>query len=941
MAELRKICRILFFVGLFVFVTSQDPGTDPCAGNLCADGSTCYPASMGMTEPYVCGCPVGQTGMHCDQIDYGATDPCIYYPCGFDGTCIPNSAKNVGYECKCPAGQMGEHCEEPDPNYDPCSTSSPCLNEGSCIYTATEGVTCSCMQGYYGPYCGQDSLKVEVDGCGVHKLVEGKTKTFKDWCDSSPPAGSTHEPFSVRLYGMRPTENYMFEMIMKYKDQETVPAEQEVQGAASATDGDDITSQVEGLNIPAPDPTTDDGTTAGRIVCYNEDAYLYIRVTQQSDTSKFFETQEHRVTIQCDFKDTDLTVTATGTLGSITSVNDGTAILGAMLSDSSVTFYIGTVAGTSDPPLLGEDASYYVVFFLTKRPVPLPEDCFEEDVPEIAYTDTILWFKKFKTLDELSGVSDEIKGIELHAENGCGEYNGVLLVDPIYTIPGERCNNYIVIPITFDGAGCDATTPEEPRCAVINNPFENGRDSALTYHHHQNLDIGGTIKPDDRMFKFGDFATWRQELLDETDHIKQLGNKANKFGHGRLKLLEHDIRSRVDQGILSCSQTEEEARQSVKDIEELDPPDDVTVPTNVDMILADYTNVLTNVQQLKAQPASADALKDEARGILETMPSPENMATFDKTEKVMHWIKNGAYKALANITTAILDNSLETLGMRSRYTLCKVGDLMMSLKYMKKYSTMMEEWMTQMGTPTGTAGSGQADTMMYFDFAQQGLVENITIQMVMLDQFFPDATFKPCLDKVFKRIISFATGDLDEDNWLFGNCRKRPSNCLRKVKDFCGNHDDNCYVTTPLKEDKDLCVLRHFKEMVDREYKALGILDIKDWLREINEAEEENDHGYDGSGNSAENDDYHHNGGMPDFGAEMYEEEKEKGCSGEDPLSPKKGPLALFKWEDDLTLLRGVPKPNENIVCWNKVAKCTCQDCNTAAGTSTGKRKKK
>ena len=43
----------------------------------------------------------------------------------------------------------------------------------------------------------------------------------------------------------------------------------EVQGA-NAINGDDITTQVEGLNIPAPDPTTEDGTTAGRIVCNNE-----------------------------------------------------------------------------------------------------------------------------------------------------------------------------------------------------------------------------------------------------------------------------------------------------------------------------------------------------------------------------------------------------------------------------------------------------------------------------------------------------------------------------------------------------------------------------------------------------------------------------------------------------------------------------------------------
>ena len=46
-------------------------------------------------------------------------------------------------------------------------------------------------------------------------------------------------------------------------------------------------------------------------------------------------------------------------------------------------------------------------------------------------------------------------------------------------------------------------------------------------------------------------------MSDETNHIKQLGYKANQFGHGRLKLLEYEIRSRIDQGDLSCVQTEE------------------------------------------------------------------------------------------------------------------------------------------------------------------------------------------------------------------------------------------------------------------------------------------------------------------------------------------------------------------------------------------------
>ena len=37
-------------------------------------------------------------------------------------------------------------------------------------------------------------------------------------------------------------------------------------------------------------------------------------------------------------------------------------------------------------------------------------------------------------------------------------------------------------------------------------------------------------------------------------------------------------------------------------MEELDPPEDGTLPTNIQTILNDYNTVLTKVQQLKDQP---------------------------------------------------------------------------------------------------------------------------------------------------------------------------------------------------------------------------------------------------------------------------------------------------------------------------------------------------
>ena len=52
----------------------------------------------------------------------------------------------------------------------------------------------------------------------------------------------------------------------------------------------------------------------------------------------------------------------------------------------------------SDPlPMLGNNAAYYVVAFLTKRAVQYPDMCMQGDeIPEVTFADHILWYKTFR-----------------------------------------------------------------------------------------------------------------------------------------------------------------------------------------------------------------------------------------------------------------------------------------------------------------------------------------------------------------------------------------------------------------------------------------------------------------------------------------------------------------------------------------------------------------
>ena len=56
-----------------------------------------------------------------------------------------------------------------------------------------------------------------------------------------------------------------------------------------------------------------------------------------------------------------------------------------------------------------------------------------------------------------------------------------------------RCSYELTLP-------CNIFTA--PRCKITTNPFTNGKETVLSFHGNQRTDIGGSNKPDNRMYKF-------------------------------------------------------------------------------------------------------------------------------------------------------------------------------------------------------------------------------------------------------------------------------------------------------------------------------------------------------------------------------------------------------------------------------------------------------
>ncbi|KAM8949725.1 protein crumbs homolog 1 isoform 2-T2 [Lycaon pictus] len=138
-----------------------------CNGNPCQSGGTCIelspekpyghlaqlPSSFSDPEAsgYVCICPPGLTGIHCEE----DIDECSSNPCQNGGTCENLSGH---YTCRCPfdnhSGTFygGKNCSDVLLG----CTRHQCLNNGMCIphfQNGQHGFSCLCPSGYTGPLC--------------------------------------------------------------------------------------------------------------------------------------------------------------------------------------------------------------------------------------------------------------------------------------------------------------------------------------------------------------------------------------------------------------------------------------------------------------------------------------------------------------------------------------------------------------------------------------------------------------------------------------------------------------------------------------------------------------------------------------------------------------------------------------------------------------------
>nr|BAE44453.1 vitelline coat protein precursor VC130 [Halocynthia aurantium] len=159
----------------------QSPGTSAyCTtfGNRCVNGGSCIDrtTSPTLTSWYICSCPIGYTGDHC-EVGGGSQNPDVYYtyycsrignPCQNGGLCVDRSSRpsiTSWYMCSCISGYSGDHCEiiggqgNRGVYTDYCRlVANPCGNGGSCTDRTTNPFiaslyTCTCLYGFSGVHC--------------------------------------------------------------------------------------------------------------------------------------------------------------------------------------------------------------------------------------------------------------------------------------------------------------------------------------------------------------------------------------------------------------------------------------------------------------------------------------------------------------------------------------------------------------------------------------------------------------------------------------------------------------------------------------------------------------------------------------------------------------------------------------------------------------------
>lgn len=129
---------------------------------LCGGHGTCAPTSSSI-RGYACFCndfysSSNQVSGICDLNPCGGFNSSSVTnssKCGYDGTCVPNSAGEFGYSCNCDQGHSGTYCA-----INPCGSetqnsvpnSERCNNHGTCN-VAGNSHTCECEAGWSGANC--------------------------------------------------------------------------------------------------------------------------------------------------------------------------------------------------------------------------------------------------------------------------------------------------------------------------------------------------------------------------------------------------------------------------------------------------------------------------------------------------------------------------------------------------------------------------------------------------------------------------------------------------------------------------------------------------------------------------------------------------------------------------------------------------------------------
>nr|BAB72021.1 vitelline coat component precursor HrVC120 [Halocynthia roretzi] len=167
----------------------QSPSTSAyCTtyGNRCVNGGSCIDRTTrpALTSWYICSCPVGYTGDHC-EVGGGSQNPDIFHtyycsrignPCQNGGLCVDRSSRPTItslYICSCIYGYSGNHCEITGGLHKGgvytgyCRrVANPCRNGGTCTDLTTNPsisslYTCSCRYGFSGIHCELRSNQID------------------------------------------------------------------------------------------------------------------------------------------------------------------------------------------------------------------------------------------------------------------------------------------------------------------------------------------------------------------------------------------------------------------------------------------------------------------------------------------------------------------------------------------------------------------------------------------------------------------------------------------------------------------------------------------------------------------------------------------------------------------------------------------------------------